>query len=348
MHVLIYVLCLSLSVLIIYPRVKGEYTFRLVLVAILFALFSATISTDKLSDRLAYDFMFLFRFPQDHNTIYSIFHTTIEPAFIVLNLVIHKLTQNSFWLYFVSTFMMVFLDTYTIKRISPRYKLTVIYYLISLQVFFGTFLLRQGIAAAIVSLAFLMYVNRRKKTAILFVILAISFHASAVIMLPIYIILLIFKSINMRKVWTFAISSLIVVVFYDSVMAIIFNIQFISDNFGSYLGVNLQSGYMVALKGTPYHLITLFSILERKKILKKLNNAGIYFVFAIMNSLFWILAVKMYWLWRLSMFTIVPTLILMTYIFEVTDNKYKTLFYRVSISILMIFITIREIIVTIY
>lgn len=150
----------------------------LLLLVILSSLRSNTIGTDSRTYTLAYDFRYN---PYNYG-----FDPNVEYGYQLLDSIILNFSYSYFWLFFVSSIIVIFCFLSTIKKISINY-LYSIYIYISFG--FYTFFfngLRQGIAMAICFLGLPYLVEKRIVFYFLVVFIASTFHISALIMLPIY------------------------------------------------------------------------------------------------------------------------------------------------------------------
>lgn len=326
---------------------KGISIIKILIIAIIFGIYSGILSSEKLVDRQNYDYMFLYRFPLYENTWEQIINSTIEPGFIILNLLIRNFSDNLFWLYFFISFITVFIDMYVLNKLTKGNKTILLIYLLSIQIFFGTYLCRQAIAASIINLSFLAFIKNKKLITLLCVLIATWFHATAIIMIPFFVILLLSK-LRLNIVKPFLLFSILVFIFFEIFQDIFYRIEIVNNYLGEYKDKDLSGNSLVPLKGLPYHLITIYGIIQRKKIGEMLKNADIYIAASVFVSLCWLFSYNMYWLYRLSIYAIVPSLILIPYLINVLKTKKEKSLYFYSIVFSMILMTFREIAITLY
>jgi transmembrane protein EpsG len=346
MYKLIYLMLVGICFICVHPKIKhrtSSFNFRLIICIFLFSLYSAILTSDLLYDRKNYDMMFLSRF-QRYTSLKDIFNTTIEPGYIILNQIIHIFTGNVSVLYFVITFIVLFTDIKIIRKITSRNEV-LFYYFISFQFFWGTYLIRQAIAAILINVAFYFLVNKKFAKTVLLTISSTLFHASAIIMLPIFIFLNNFKKLAKKKFIVMFVLAVILFA-YDFILPIVFKLDIIASNFMEYESISSQGNLTIILKGIPYHLIALFALLKSGEIEKNLSKSNYFVILSLINSFFWSLSYNFYWLYRLSMYTAIPSLVLIPYIIDTSQNKYIRFLLRILIIGSMMFLTFREIFIT--
>ncbi|TCB46542.1 EpsG family protein [Acinetobacter terrestris] len=128
-----------------------------------------------------------FRNSLDSN--YYIFRQDLEYGYQLLDYFLLKFTHNYFWLFFISSILVVGSYLYIFRKKSEDYLLSVLIF-----VSFGFYLfyfngLRQGIAMAIVALATPHLINKNFLKYVLIILLASYFHKTALIMLLFYFII---------------------------------------------------------------------------------------------------------------------------------------------------------------
>lgn len=120
---------------------------------------------------------------------YYIFNSDIEYGYQLLEYFLLEITHNYFWLFFITSFLIVYSYLKTIKNISIDYALSVF---IFITLGFYTFSfngLRQGIAIALCFLSLPYFLEQKLYKYFGMVILASFFHISAIIMLAFYLLI---------------------------------------------------------------------------------------------------------------------------------------------------------------
>lgn len=175
------------------------------LLIVLSSLRSNTVGSDSKTYTLAYDFKFN---PYDYG-----FDPNVEYGYQFLDSIILNFSYSYFWLFFISSIIVVLCFLSTIKKISINY-LYSIYIYISFG--FYTFFfngLRQGIAMAICFWGLPYLVEKRIISYSLVIFIASTFHISALIMLPIYFLVNTRFRIEYKILGCFTVSILISQIF---------------------------------------------------------------------------------------------------------------------------------------
>lgn len=202
-----------------------------------------------------------FRNSLDSN--YYIFREDLEYGYQLLEYFILKFTHNYFWLFFISSLIVVGSHLYIFKKKSKDYLLS-IYIFIT----FGFYLfyfngLRQGLAMAIVALATPYLIDKKSLKYILIIIVASFFHKTALIMILFYFFIHLRIKFELKAIFIFLGSFLI------SGAAIQY-LGSINEKYSSYTEVSeLKGGYLTLFF---YFLISLFIYICYKKYNIRDNN----------------------------------------------------------------------------
>lgn len=160
---------------------RDAFWFPLLSLAIFAGIRNYTVGTDTIN----------YTYNYDKNIIITnyIFDRNIEMGYQIYDSLILTLTNNYFWLLFLSAFFIVFSYLKFLKKFSIHYTSSVFIYI---SFGFYTFLfngLRQALAIAIVLFAIPSLFERRLISYVLICLLASTFHTSALVMIPFYFIL---------------------------------------------------------------------------------------------------------------------------------------------------------------
>lgn len=118
---------------------------------------------------------------------------SIEPFYFLLNKLLNILNLDSQWLFVTSGFIIYYLYYRVIIREASYFELS-IYLFIILGFYFSTFnILRQWIACAIIFNSFLYLFKNKKIKFIISCIVAMLFHFTAVILMPLYFLIRIMR-----------------------------------------------------------------------------------------------------------------------------------------------------------
>lgn len=194
---------------------------------------------------------------------YYYFRENVEYGYQILEYSLLKLSHNYFWLFLTSSLIVVGCYLYTLKKISKDYFLSVFIF-----VAFGFYLfylngLRQGLAMALVTLATPYLIDKKFLKYLFFIIIASSFHKTALIMILFYFFIHLKLKIELKAIFIFLGSFLI------SGPAVIY-LASINEKYSSYAEVSeLKGGYLTLLF---YFLISLSSYFFYKKYSIKDNS----------------------------------------------------------------------------
>lgn len=196
---------------------------------------------------------------------YYIFRSDLEYGYQLLEYFVLKFTHNYFWLFFVSSVIVVGSYLYIFRKKSEDYFLSVIIF-----ISFGFYLfyfngLRQGIAMAIVALATSSLINKNFLKYALIILLASFFHKTALIMFLFYFIIHLEFKLEYKAI----------AIFLGSLLMSGAAIQYLAsanEKYGGYTEVSDNAGGYLTL--FFYFSISLFLYIFYKKY--KINNSDYY------------------------------------------------------------------------
>ena len=197
--------------------------------------------------------------------------TELEIGWTILNKILYSISNNSFILLFFVSTIMVFSYIITINSYSSIPWLSI--FILLCTVFYDSlFVLRQHLAIAICLLS-IPYIIKRKPIKFLFVtLIAVSFHISALIWIPVYIV----YSLEINRRFVFLLISLSSL-FYFSIEIILKNLIVLTTNIMAYTDAENQ-GSINALKGSAVVFSTLFlSLYSFKKVDKITGYNKLFF-----------------------------------------------------------------------
>lgn len=206
---------------------------------------------------------------------------------------------------------------------------------VTLIPYYCTYLSRQMFAYGFGMLAIYSYINSKKIISLLFVILAMLFHKSAVVIL---LAILLFEFItSKKKIIILALVSILSLPF----LPIIISLTFTIFNINKWQINNNMIFTIAILKSIPY-LIIFYLGLKNYNVLKKDNNLNIYLIMTFLSGFFWITTSLGTWYYRLNIYFLFGVIMLMFNELKLIKGKKDYLILLVSIY-LIFFITLREI-----
>lgn len=155
-----------------------------------------TVGTDTIN--------YVDRFRYNLTTYNFSFNENVEYGYQLLTYGLLSITHNYFWLFFISSLIVVGSYLIVIRKLSANYTLSVFIFITLGTYTFYFNGLRQGIAMALAALATPALINKQLIPFLLIIILASSFHTSALVLLPVYFLL----HINIRDSYKLLISFL--------------------------------------------------------------------------------------------------------------------------------------------
>lgn len=186
-----------------------------------------------------------------------------EPLFTYLNRFIQLFTSDVTWLFIVTSFVFNIFLILSIKRMSSNWTISALMIVLGNFFFISMNNVRQCCAMSIATYAFSYACDRKWVRCIIFGLLAIAFHLTSVIFIPIYI----FSSIRcIRKYYTYIAIGLVAAAPF-CLELIIWIIE--HTRFSSYLKYNLNNPiypYMI-VHGVVFLLMFIF----REKIVNRNN-----------------------------------------------------------------------------
>ena len=197
------------------------------------------------------------------NSDYYYFREELEYGYQFFEYSLLKITHNYFWLFFISSLIVVGSYLYIFKKESQDYLLSIFIFIT-----FGFYLfyfngLRQGLAMAIVALATPYLINKKFLKYVLIVIIASFFHKTALIMILFYLFIHLKMKFELKATFVFLGSFLVsgpVVQYLGSV----------NEKYSGYAEVSeVKGGYLTLFF---YFLISLFIYIYYKKYNIKDNN----------------------------------------------------------------------------
>ncbi|CAN7341525.1 EpsG family protein [Paenibacillus sp. LjRoot56] len=318
--------------------------FNILILTIILSLYSAYLATSgKLVDTLRYAWSFLYRYPAYYGSFESLLSAKTEVGYLLINMLIGKITDEPFWLFLFVSFITTFVNLFVASKISKKYTVIIFLYLISLYFFQTTYTLRQALAVSFANFAFLSYLKDFKLRYFLFTILAILFHNTAFIL---FFAFFIFKIKNSKKTYFYiAIMFFIGFFLFDTLLPKIPFIEKIINTDEEGLSI-ARGSFNAIFKGIPFYFISVLALVKRNSLKQIIYKADFFIICSVFYSTSWLLTYQTYWFFRMGWYFLLPTLALVPSLFGTIKNpKERVLFYLIFIFAL-IFITYRQIFIT--
>lgn len=316
-------------------------------ISIIVALYSANLGVNYgLPDRINYVLDFVTRIPTYSSSIQSFTNSPIEWGYMILNLIIKIFTDNVYWLFFFVTLIYAFFNLYILNYMSKTYNLSVFLFFISLCFFYSLYLMKQSMAVTVGGIALLEYLKGNKNKYFILSIIACTFHATAIILIPTYFI---YRYLEKKESYiSFTIFLIIVFMTFKYIIYILSDIpllnQFLELDQITFIGKDIN--IISIFKGVPFITITFFGLIYKENLKKFLKNYNFYIICSILCSISWFFTYHMYWLYRLGWYFTLPTLAFGIKIcLSIKDKNARVLHFFILYMPLLI-ITLREVYIT--
>lgn len=252
-----------------------------------------------------------------------------ELGYVVLNKIIGEFTDNSIYLFIITSFMILILYFHQIARDSKYAWLSLLLF-ITVGDYYPSFnILRQILAVAIIFSGSKYLYERNFYKYCIVILLAFLFHRSSIIMLPFYFLLNL--KISFKNIVTLFSGSLILILVFDKIFPIIQ--QYFYSNYTSQsYGITGQS-WMAAL--WPF-TIAVFCTIHNNKFDKDSTKQNVWFNASIFYALFSILSIQIQLVQRLMYFFSPYILLAVPLIINKLPSKFDKLIYKVAFSFILL------------
>lgn len=244
-----------------------------------------------------------------------------------IELFLHLFTYNSDILFFTIAFIYYFLTFKAYNCYDKIEPLAILLLLFSSYGLFGFYMLKQSMAIALIAISFAYFFKNKIIHTIIYVTLAILFHESAWIVIPLYIALL-----GSKAKWHRILLYLVLftcLIFFNKINALIIKtfsfLPGISNQVSEYLNetgeIISQKNYLTVFKGLPYYIITIIGFIKRKALINKINHYDKYLMLSTFCSIATLLSSYMYWMWRFAAYCYFPVFVFTSLIATQMSNK---------------------------
>ena len=183
------------------------------------------------------------------------FEELIEPGYQFLEYTLLRLTNEYYWLFFITALIVVYCYLTIIKKYSVNYWFSVFLFItLGVYTFFFNGL-RQGLAMAIFALALPSLLEKRLVSYIVICFLASLFHTTALFMIPFYFLV----NLRIKPIYK------ILATFLGSLFVSRFLIEYISasnDRYESYAAADQEGGGYVTLGFYTLLIFVLYLIIR--------------------------------------------------------------------------------------
>ena len=189
MNILINYLFFMITGFVISKFVKKRNTKKdiilILTISILLGLFSVLIGVDKyMHDRYNYYFHYLNTYKS--MTFKAVFSYPVELGYVIINYLFVKISSSTNFMFFIYMFIPTFIILLFLYQFEGDFSFYFFLYMTSFLPLFSTYLSRQMFAAGFFMIALYNLFKNNKVMYFIMIILASSFHATAIIGILIY------------------------------------------------------------------------------------------------------------------------------------------------------------------
>ena len=251
-------------------------------------------------------------------------------------------------LFFTVTFLCTFLVLLA-HRLNDDAKLNTLLYLVLSELFIYSFyLLKQAPAIALAAIATTMLLQEKKLLSLLFLVLAILFHESALILIPVYILILCADIPWVRR-GSYILMILVVIFFIPFsrvairisgtlIPQLLTELQSYIDDTGA---METSLNILTILKGFPFYLITIYGFKRRKEYINRIPHYDKYMIMSFFVSITILLSAYMYWMWRFGTFFYFPIFVFASQLASVNKDDKQDRLFSLLLMVSLGFFTLR-------
>ena len=259
-----------------------------------------------------------------------------------LESIIQLFTRNGSVLFFVVATVFFVVNIYCYKKCKESRPLYLLLFFLSTVGLWGFFAMKQALSLAFANLAHVYYMEGNKKWAIPFLIVAILCHEAAWIVIPCLIAAEYGKKSKVRQ-WVLYIILFAIAIFYPQIskyfISLFSYLPGMDTQVGNYVDSSgsmiVDTNFFTIFKSAPYYIITIFAILYRKKLRDKIKNYDFMLVLSVFCSIFSVLSVYMYWMFRFATYFYLPCFLLIVQILEHLEESNRKILIVLIVSIML-------------
>lgn len=252
---------------------------------ILIAFRSYLIGNDTISYVNLFPILASYPLSMYGNNLFSILFTKnrFEYGYVLFNKVIYYFSKNPRWLLIISAALIIMLLGYTINKYSKNPTLSLVIF-VTMGFMAGTMSqIRQYIAWAICVYSIKFIIDNKPAKFICFTIIAMLFHISAIIFLPLYWLSKI--KLTPKSGTLFAIITLPLFIFFNRFSALTGSLIKSYNNYEEQMVDNGTTGYL----SITINLVTFILIFILATYLMKINKENVGSRSKLTNLLLWML-----------------------------------------------------------
>ncbi len=310
--------------------------FWIVLVCLTFAIASVLYSrVPYASDRGNY----AVRFENHYDSPWTLGLNTIAN-------ILYLVSDDARVLFFTVSFLYMILTYVAYHKYEHITQEVFIFLGVSQYFIFSFYLLKQAPAIALAAISMAYFMKDKYVQSILCLVLAVLFHESALVLIPLYMVM--YGGRNPIFRWLGYISMAVCLFGFTFASQLVVDIitRFspeLTNQVGDYFDVaNLQSGFAVTvLKGIPYYAITLIGFIKRPLLHKGIKYYDRYLILSVFVCVMTLLSSRMYWMFRFATYMYFPMFVFLSLILKENENKKENTMIRCGIGGTLLFLSAR-------
>lgn len=262
--------------------------------------------------------------------------------------ILHLFTYDSNILFFTVTFFCTFLTLFAYRLSTTTNREVLLFWTFSMSIVNSFYLLKQAPSVALGEVSIILFMKRKYFSSAAFFILAVLFHESALVLLPLYVAMLL--SSKQWQRWMIYPLVFICVFFFAPVsrIAVQFFVEIYPDLFKQISGyldetgaITSASNLVTVLKGLPYYLITLYGFINRKSLKNEISNYDQYLMLSACATGLYLLSSYMYWMWRFAAYCFFPMYLFASELYQKKKNRRSAQLFLWGVLASLMFFTLR-------
>lgn len=245
-----------------------------------------------------------------------------EPLYVILNWIVYLFTGQPEFIFIVTSFLVLILVYVNVLQKKESLNVGLAIFIFMALYYFPNFtFIRLSIAVAIVFYSFKYLVNKNLKRFIFCILIAIGFHYTAIIMLPIYFLVNKKDKYIWQKHILLVLSTIIILVFFQWIAGLVLS----GTKYEVYVVEmgNLQGGINQIILHIPLMLLVW---LFRKRLIKKELENRVYIQIFFIGSLFLLFTIWIGILDRMLIYFFITQVLIVPQITYLLKKHEKPLF----------------------
>lgn len=243
-----------------------------------------------------------------------------------IEIILHIFTYNPQILFFMISAVYLFLTLTAYNQYPEAEPRALLYAGVSNFFIFSFYLLKQGPAISLIAISVAAFFKKKKVLWLLTLMIAICFHESALIMIPVFFLLS-----GAKRQWVRIVQYILLIVCVVGFRQIAY---VISSTLGAWIpalgyqlgdyfknSVDDAGNIMTIVKGLPYYVVTFYAMLKRNVYRDRIKNYDSYLMLSFFVSVTTVMSAYMYWMWRFAAYGYFPIFIFASLLYREAKGK---------------------------